>query len=265
MKKQDLLSKSLWFHLCILYLSKCFRLIPVFFFFLLITSASSSGKSSEPKYIIIMIADGWGAKQIEATAQYTGTLPMYQVGPAWREYWMSTFPIEGSYETTKAWSEFNYVLQGPITDSAASATALYSGKKTQNSRISVSGDGVDRLLTIGEIATKQGMGTGAVSTVPVSHATPGAWIAHNDDRNNVYAIASEGFFNDPNATGMSTELYYGGGHGSTFPSADVIIGSRGAKYIDSPIITKLRKESVGGRRNISWLKEIKETTVAMLY
>ncbi len=256
MKKQNLLSMRVWVRFWVLCFFQCFALTQAFFLFLLTTSSSSSGETSDPKYIIVMIADGWGAKQIEAAAQYIGTLPLYQVGPAWREYWMSTFPLGGSYETTKAWNDFNYVLVGPVTDSAASSTALYSGNKTQNKRISVSGDGSERFLTIAEIATKQWMGTGAVSTVPVSHATPGAWIAHNDDRNNVYAIASEGFFNDPNATGLSTQLYYGGGHGSTFPSADVIIGSRGTKSIDSAIITKLRKES--GKKGKHFLVEEKK-------
>ena len=72
-----------------------------------------------------MIADGWGAKQIEATSQYTGTPPVYQTDIAnWTEYWMSTFPAGGSYDTTQAWTDFNYGLQGAITESAAAASAL---------------------------------------------------------------------------------------------------------------------------------------------
>ena len=107
---------------------------------------------------------------------------------------MSHFPFGGSYDTNLAWSDFNYVLQGAITDSAAAATALYAGVKTENGRISVTVGGADRLYTIGEKARFLIKGVGAVSTVPVSHATPGAWTSHNDSRGNGYAIADEGFF-----------------------------------------------------------------------
>jgi alkaline phosphatase len=77
----------------------------------------------------------------------------------------------------------------------------------------------------------------------VSHATPGAWLAHNNDRNNGYAIADEGFFGDPNTTGTISNPGYGGGHGPTEPPADVIIGDRRNGFINSLITDKLSAES----------------------
>ncbi len=222
--------------------------IPLYIFLLFFVSATCIGDAygqctSSAKYIIIMIADGWGAKQIEATARYTGADPIYQTDTNWTEYWMSTFATGGSYDTTQAWTNFQYVLQGAVTDSAAAASALFSGSKTQIKRISVSSDGTERLFTIGEIAKSLGLGVGAVSTVPVSHATPGAWMAHNDDRGNGYAIADEGFFEDPNTTGLPTDSLYGGGHGPTSSSTDVIIGDRRSGYVNSSIRDKLALES----------------------
>ncbi len=199
--------------------------------------------TSKAKYIIVMIADGWGEKQIEATSLYREAQPIYQTDTNWVEYYMSTFPEGGGYDAMMTWQVFKHALQLPITDSAASATAIFSGHKTKNRRISVSSDGLQRLLTIGEIAKSLGLSVGVISSVQVSHATSGAWIAHNDDRGNGYAIANEGFFEDPNTTGFSSEPLYGGGHGPTSPSAHVIIGSRGVGYIDSAILKKLQNEN----------------------
>ena len=74
---------------------------------------------------------------------YTGSVPAYQSDPQWAHYWMSTFPYGGSYDATQAWTNFNYVLGG-ATDSAAAASAMYSGIKTNIGRASVSYDGSER-------------------------------------------------------------------------------------------------------------------------
>ena len=218
-----------------------FLKIALLFFILSLNPVYGQG-SPTAKYIILMISDGWGAKHIEATNKYTETAPSYQSDPTWTRYYMSTFPIGGSYNTAQAWTDFDYVLQGEITDSAASATALYSSNKTENRRISVSADR-DRLFTIGEQARNSGKAVGAVSTVPVSHATPGAWTSHNDSRGNRYAIADEAYFEDPNTTGQPSESRYGGGYGTTIPSTDVIIGDGRSGYVNAAIRNKLASES----------------------
>ncbi|MEQ9619026.1 MAG: SUMF1/EgtB/PvdO family nonheme iron enzyme [Deltaproteobacteria bacterium] len=166
---------------------------------LLLTGSLSEGEEflqpSGAKYVILMISDGWGIKHIEATGKYTGRAPAYQF---WDPYWMSTYPAGGGYDPELAWSDFDYVKRGP-TDSAASATAMYTGTKTKSSMLGVSLDG-ERLYSIAEKARMFNMAVGAVSTVQISHATPGAWYAHNDYRFNSYAIAEEGLFGDPHAT-----------------------------------------------------------------
>ena len=156
---------------------------------------------------------------------------------------MSTFSYGGSYDTTQAWSNFNYVTQG-ASNSADTATALYSGSKTVNARINVTHDGSARLYTIGEKAKSLGKAVGAITTVPVSDATPGAFCAHNDARSNRYAIADECLFGDPNTTGtIANDPKYAGGHGPTTPSIDVLIGDRADGYINDAIRDKLSTES----------------------
>lgn len=194
------------------------------------------------RYVILLIADGWGYKPVEAANRYAGTVPAYQ---NWDSYAMSTFPLGGSYNPVSAWTTFTYAQSG-FTDSAAAATALYTGAKTANGRINVDGDGTHRLYAISEKARLQAKAVGAVTTVQISHATPGAWEAHNDARANGYAIADEGLWGDPNSTGASGENQYGGGRGVTSPALDVILGgghpSWNSSYVNTAILNKLTTE-----------------------
>jgi len=194
------------------------------------------------KYLILMIADGWGANQIAAANGYSGTAPAYQ---SWPRHWVSTYPAGGSYDSTVAWSDFEYVKSG-YTDSAAAATALYTGVKTENGRVSTNQTGDERLFAITELARQQGRAVGAVSSVYISHATPGAWMAHNQARGNGYAIADEGYWGDPNTTGSGG--FYTGGMGITLPALDVMIGAghpdwQGGNYVHSAMRDKLAAES----------------------
>ncbi|BBO17612.1 conserved hypothetical protein [Candidatus Brocadia pituitae] len=212
---------------------------------LFILTGSGVVYGGNAKYIILFIGDGWGPKHIEAVNKYTGATPFYQSGTPWVNYYVSTFPLGGSYDTTQAWSGFNYINTTADTqDSACTATALYSGFKTSPYRVSVSADTLTKFFTIGQRAKELGKTVGAISTVPVSHATPGTWVAHNDSRANTFAIADEGFFGDPNTTGtIATDSKYAGGHGPTIPFVDILIGARGANYVSSQILNKLRSES----------------------
>ena len=162
--------------------------------------------------VILMIGDGMGANHQEAARRYYGTPLVFD---SWTDKgWVSTFNAGGGYSTNLAWSNFDYVKSG-ATDSAAAATALYTGVKTADGRISVSADGASRLFTLGDKARALDKAVGAVSTVQISHATPGAWIAHNASRANGYAIADEGLWADPNTTGTpAVDARYDGGYGS---------------------------------------------------
>ncbi len=190
--------------------------------------------------VILLIGDGMGANHLLAANLYTGQTPAYQ---GWQQTWATTFPADGSYDPARAWSDFDYVKTG-ATDSAAAATALYTGHKTANGRIAASADGI-RLFSLGDKARALERGVGAVTSVYLSHATPGAWYAHNLSRSNGYAIADEGLWGDPNTTGdPRVSPYYGGSLGPTYPAADVIIGAghpawNGANYVNWAIRTKL--------------------------
>jgi alkaline phosphatase len=198
----------------------------------------------EAKYIILLIGDGYGYNHQQAVNAYAGTIPIYQ---AWPRFWVSTFSYGGSYDPASAWSDFNYVKQNP-TDSAAAATAIFTGVKTYDANISTATDNTC-LTSIVDEARLLGKGTGAVSSVYISHATPGAWLAHNENRNNGFAIAAESLWGDPTTTMTSTQTYYEGGVCPVHPPADVVLGAGhpqwtgGQNYVNSAMRDKLFNES----------------------
>ena len=68
-----------------------------------------------------------------------------------------------------------------VVDSAAAATAMFSGVKTYNGAINVDPTG-RRLSTVAHEAQQEGFAVGVVTSVPLSHATPAAAYAHNVSR-----------------------------------------------------------------------------------
>nr|WP_091739788.1 alkaline phosphatase [Marininema mesophilum] len=70
-----------------------------------------------------------------------------------------------------------YSANSKVTDSAAAATAMATGTKTNNGLIGVDSEG-KKLTTILEAANRCGKSTGLVSTSTITHATPAAFATH---------------------------------------------------------------------------------------
>jgi len=136
-----------------------------------------------PKNIILFIGDGMGVSQVTAAKTVNGSLHMER------------FPV-GGFLTT--WSSDNYV-----TDSAAGATALASGVKTNNGSICISPDG-DTLKTMLEYARDYGKLTGLVGTCKITHATPAGFASHVLRRNSYPEIALQ-------MARSGVDLMFGGG------------------------------------------------------
>ncbi len=138
------------------------------------------------KNVILMISDGIGFNGWEAARYYEGSLP-YDNG--FDFYGCTTYMSGGSYDPVYIWDQFQNHMNG-ATDSAAAATALYTGQKTYSGAISRDLAGND-LTTIAETAASLGMATAAVTSVQYNHATPACVDAHNASRNNYGAIAAD--------------------------------------------------------------------------
>ena len=128
--------------------------------------------SSKVKSIILLIWDGMGLSQIAATR-----IKFY--GADGRLH-MERMPVTGLMNTHAA----NWL----ITDSAAAATAMACGFKTNNGMISVTPDG-KKTLTILEACKKEDKSTGLIATSRITHATPAAFCSHVISRDNESEIA----------------------------------------------------------------------------
>jgi len=153
-----------------------------------------------PKNIIVFVSDGMGFNHLKATNYYKYGQSPAQVfeQPDWISFAMATYPsvmrirdtdtiFSGGYNPQLASTNPNYIKRD-YTDSGAAGTALSTGKKTYNGSIGIGIYG-DTLVHMSQAAKALGKSTGIVSSVQLSHATPAAFIAHNQHRNNYAEIA----------------------------------------------------------------------------
>ncbi|MDE6570279.1 MAG: alkaline phosphatase [Alistipes sp.] len=124
----------------------------------------------EVRNVVVMIGDGMGLAQVAALM------------------------IENRYEPTSFdRAQYTaicktYSANNRVTDSGASATAMGTGHKTDNSRIGVLPD--DTLVeNLVELAKRRNLATGIVVTSYLSDATPAGFTAHTNNRRNYRTIA----------------------------------------------------------------------------
>jgi alkaline phosphatase len=153
-------------------------------------SSSSSGASAtkteilKPKNVIFLIGDGMGLPQITGAMYMNDNKTVFE-----------RFKNIGFHKSHSA--------DNLVTDSAAGATAFACGVKTYNGAIGVNVR-KEPLPTLLEMAEKKGMATGMVVTCSVTHATPGAFIAHVAGREDYEAVAL-GYVDTP------IDIFIGGG------------------------------------------------------
>ncbi len=126
---------------------------------------------------ILMIGDGMGENSIKmAMEQLYGT----EIGG----FAADMLPYIGN-----AYTGSLTTAEKPTspTDSAASGTALATGQKTYNNYIGVDGN-KNPIENLRELAEKYGANTGVLTTDVITGATPSAFLAHTDHRNNTEII-----------------------------------------------------------------------------
>lgn len=121
--------------------------------------------------VILMIGDGMGFSHVGAAQAEYGEL-----------YFANNADHSGPITT------FSRDVFGP-TDSAAAATALATGHKTDNGHVGQY-KGED-LKSTTELAMSLGMATGVIATEGVDGATPAGFSAHTSSRNNLDEILAD--------------------------------------------------------------------------
>jgi len=161
--------------------------------------------SGQAKNIILIVADGMGPAQVKAYRKFKD-----DPKTPWEEKLLLDPYLVGSLSTESIDPVEN------ITDSAAAATALATGRSTVNAAVSVSAENT-AFKTVMENAKLLGMSTGLVVTSEIVHATPAAFVSHHIDRENKAEIADQFFDNRINQQ----------------PIVDVMLGG-GMRYFNRP-------------------------------
>lgn len=139
---------------------------------------------AEIKNVILMIGDGMGISQVFSAISANND-----------QLYMEYAKYIG-FQKTK--SKDNYK-----TDSAAGATAMACGIKTNNGMIGMDAD-QKPFKSILEIASEKGKSTGLVVASKVTHATPAAFLAHVPSRK-LYEDIAKFFVSD------NIDVFIGGG------------------------------------------------------
>lgn len=134
-------------------------------------SYKSDGSTRKVKNIILLIGDGMGPAQIQA-GQTTnhGRLNMTECH------------FSGFSQTASA--------NSGTTDSAAGATAMACGEKTNNRYIGVDAQGKP-LPSLPDLLSQYGIKNGIISVGDITDATPAAFYAHQLDRESSQLIAHD--------------------------------------------------------------------------
>jgi alkaline phosphatase len=176
---------------------------------------------SKIKNVIVLIPDGC-SQSVETLAR-----------------WYSGKPLELDNIVTGTVS--TYSTDSVITDSSSAATAFASGYKTTNGFLSVGPSNSSvlstleippeelqykPLATVLEGSKLEGKATGLVATSRVSHATPAAFAAHVDNRDNETEIMKQMVYEN-------IDVVFGGGSSYLTPVAE------GGKRTDGENLTKV--------------------------
>jgi alkaline phosphatase len=166
-------------------------------------SYRNDGTTKKVKNVILLIGDGMGPAEVQAglTANH-GQLNMMQCR------------YIGSSQTRAANTD--------NTDSAAGATAMACGEKTNNRYIGMNSQGAS-ISNLPDLLAKKGIKSGIISCGDITDATPAAFYAHNIERSSSDAIAAD----------------------LLRSNVDVLIGSNQKNFFnnaDKALMTKLRQK-----------------------
>lgn len=169
-------------------------IVAVLFITVALTSCYSTRSTTKvrkkPKRIILLIGDGMGLTQIS-----------------------TLFLEKDNTNNFKRFRDIGFINtrsgSHKITDSAAGATAFASGVKTYNGAIGVDLD-TNSVPNLVDYFSERKYKTGMIATSSITHATPAAFYAHTNHRNNHYDIAQQLLKSD-------VDFFVGGGRGYFYP------------------------------------------------
>lgn len=142
-------------------------------------------KQEKPKYVFVFLGDGMGINQV-ASARYWEAQEREQSAAdlIWNASSFDSFPVIGMMST--------HNMDLTVTDSAASATALFTGKKTRNGSLNYNPVTEEWYVPFAKKLSDNGYAIGVISTTSLEHASPAALYANAKDRHDYPEIARQG-------------------------------------------------------------------------
>ena len=172
-------------------------LLALALFICAVPAMAEEAAPATPKYVFMFIGDGMGNPQVTATQYYLGALQNPD----------SELPVPAALSFTgfeNVGLMTTYDASSFCPDSASTATSMASGEKTLSGVINYNIDLTEPFKLITEYAKEAGKKVGVISSVSLDHATPAAYYAKSESRNEYYDIALQG------VTGTTLDFLGGG-------------------------------------------------------
>ena len=139
---------------------------------LLFFAAVVSLTGKDPKYIFLFIGDGMATPQRMIADEFSRKIGKGKLA-------LNDMPYHATTRTCSA--------NSLVTDSAAAATAIACGTKTNNGMLGVDPQ-LNRLTSTAEAARDKGRKVGIITSVTLNHATPGGFYGHRKNRSMGYEL-----------------------------------------------------------------------------
>ncbi len=150
---------------------------------LLSCTALDKVRPETTKNVIMIIGDGMGPQQVGLLLSYARQAPHSVIANR-------ITALDRMMEQGRLGISMTYTTDTLVTDSAASATQLATGKFAGAEMLGLDKDGNPQENII-EKAKRMGKATGLVSDTRITHATPAAFAAHQTHRSQESSIAED--------------------------------------------------------------------------
>jgi len=180
----------------------------MFFSIVLLVACGPAQDTGQPetgaRNVILFVGDGFGAAQMSLGIQYASLVEN-------RELNIELLMRDGNTGYAQLLPFGNIVI-----DSAASATHLATGQPARNDMLGMDAKGYPQ-ETILEWAHKRGLGTGLVTNMRITHATPGAFAIHQSSRYNSAQTLMDDLLDE-----RDVDVLLGGGARAIVPGGSMV-------------------------------------------
>jgi len=165
--------------------------------------ACNSDTKQQPtgtRNVILFVGDGFGATQMSLGIQYARLVEQRELN------------IDSLMQDGNTGYSLPLPFDNIVIDSASSATQMATGRPARNDMLGLDPDGYP-IETILEWAHKRGLGTGLVTNVRITHATPAAFAVHQSSRYNDEQVLMDDILRDGDV-----DVLLGGGARALIPA-----------------------------------------------